>query len=117
MAKKIAVVVGVLVLLMAGLWGYRAYLVHELRKPVLAELSDPDSAQFRGEKVIGPWTVDGSTLCGELNAKNRMGGYVGYAKFYSAYGGEIRDVGDKIGTHDIFCEQFKDDLPWWWLRW
>lgn len=40
-------------------------------------LKDPDSAKFRGVKV--KW----GTVCGEVNAKNSFGGYVGYRRFYS----------------------------------
>jgi len=44
---------------------------------------DPDSANFRNLLV----TVDksGRTLCGEVNAKNRMGGYVGYRRFIAPF--------------------------------
>ncbi|MGV8805320.1 MAG: hypothetical protein ACWA6Y_10210 [Polaromonas sp.] len=48
----------------------------ELRKPVLAQLKDPDSATFRNETLRPP-----GTLCGEYNSKNSMGGYAGYARF------------------------------------
>lgn len=36
---------------------------------------DPDSAKFRNV------TKDGIEVCGEVNAKNRMGGYTGYTHF------------------------------------
>ncbi|GGC67094.1 hypothetical protein GCM10011504_51370 [Siccirubricoccus deserti] len=46
-------------------------------------LRDPESARFRGVRVIRE--ADGSdALCGELNAKNAYGGYVGYEPFYAA---------------------------------
>lgn len=38
---------------------------------VKKELSDPESAQFRNQ----------SGFCGELNSKNKFGGYVGFHKF------------------------------------
>ncbi len=46
---------------------------------VKARLTDPDSAQFRNVHEIerkGGWIV-----CGEVNSKNRLGGYVGFKKF------------------------------------
>lgn len=52
----------------------------ELRKPVLATLKDPDSALFRNQ------FVGRKALCGEVNARNGMGGYAGYARFIA--GGE-----------------------------
>jgi hypothetical protein len=45
-------------------------------------LRDPESARFRHVRVVQD--ADGSdALCGELNAKNVYGGYVGYAPFYA----------------------------------
>lgn len=53
----------------------------ELRKPVLAQLKDPDSATFRNE-FLRP----GNALCGEYNSKNGMGGYAGYTRFIVSKG-------------------------------
>jgi hypothetical protein len=39
-------------------------------------LYDPQSAQFRAEGV-----GDSGSVCGEVNAKNRLGGYVGFRRF------------------------------------
>lgn len=47
----------------------------ELRKPMLNALKDPESAQFRNQ------FVGRQALCGEVNARNSMGGYTGYARF------------------------------------
>ncbi len=44
---------------------------------VREKLRDPDSAKFRnvsGDKIDGQW-------CGEVNAKNGMGGYAGWQRF------------------------------------
>ncbi|MZR14654.1 hypothetical protein GQE99_16665 [Maritimibacter sp. DP07] len=44
-------------------------------------LFDPNSAQFRKQKVYV--TSEGDRVyCGELNSKNRMGGYVGFTPYY-----------------------------------
>lgn len=53
----------------------------ELRKPVLAQLKDPDSATFRNETLRPP-----GTLCGEYNSKNGMGGYAGHSRFIVSKG-------------------------------
>lgn len=45
-------------------------------------LNDPASAQFR-EVTFNP---AGGTVCGEFNAKNRMGGYGGFTPFYVVNG-------------------------------
>lgn len=93
--KKFAWAGAVLVFLVTTAFGYRSYLVSELRVPVLAKLNDPASAQFRNERVLG-WAVGGSILCGEVNAKNRMGGYVGFVPFFAAAGieADIATIGE-----------------------
>ena len=46
---------------------------------VQAQLRDPGSAQFRDVIVV---RQDSSTaVCGEVNAKNGFGGYIGYTSF------------------------------------
>ena len=46
---------------------------------VQAQLRDPGSAQFRDVVVV---RQDSSTaVCGEVNAKNGFGGYIGYSSF------------------------------------
>lgn len=59
-----------------------AFSMHYFRSPeYLAEqavkriLNDPESAQFRDMRV---YTL---SVCGEVNAKNAMGGYVGFQRF------------------------------------
>lgn len=53
-------------------------------KTVVANgLKDPESAKFRSVKV--KW----DTVCGEVNAKNSYGGYVGYRRFYSIDGKDL----------------------------
>lgn len=48
-----------------------------LKKRVAETLTDPLSAQFRNTKL----SPDQKFLCGEINAKNKMGGYVGFRPF------------------------------------
>lgn len=101
--------------------GWRFYLVSELKKPVLAKLSDPDSAQFQNLKYVGNWTVQGGVLCGQVNAKNRMGGYVGYQWFDADAKSAIveDDVVKKIYDDASLkrCDFSEDKLPFWYLRW
>jgi len=42
-----------------------------------SSLYDPGSVTFRNVSS----SKDGDTVCGELNAKNRLGGYVGWKRF------------------------------------
>lgn len=93
--RKSLVVLAVLGVIVVGVFGWRAHIINELRKPVLERLNDPDSAQFRNEWLLfgwSEWTVKGNILCGEVNAKNQMGGYAGYVKFRST-AGLLTDLG------------------------
>ena len=72
--------------------GTDAAAIREAEKAIKAELSDPDSAQFRNERVLAPRkdivvARDGKLLaeavlvCGEVNARTPMGGYAGFTSF------------------------------------
>ena len=50
------------------------------REAVRNQLIDPDSAKFRNEETA----EKGAVVCGEMNAKNRMGGYTGFAPYIHA---------------------------------
>ena len=55
---------------------------HIGREAVKSQLKDPDSAQFRNEKIRVLWTKKGSRLklyCAEVNARNSFGGMTGYS--------------------------------------
>lgn len=55
--------------------GTDAFKISKARELVAEDLIDPSSATFRNE------TVHGDAVCGEVNAKNRMAGYVGFSRF------------------------------------
>lgn len=49
------------------------------------KLPDPESTEFRNLKRVSQRAQAGSTttaICGEINAKNRVGGYDGYRRFF-----------------------------------
>jgi len=52
----------------------------DAKEKVIALLDDPDSAKFRNIQIITNSKGDDS-VCGEINARNRFGGYVGFKKF------------------------------------
>ena len=109
--RKVFVALAIVGVIIAGAFAWRAYLMHELRKPILERLNDPDSAQFRNEWLLfgwSEWSVKGNILCGEVNAKNRMGGYAGYVKFRSI-GGVLTDLGsDDLELTTIESSCIKD---------
>lgn len=57
------------------------------RGAVVSILKDPSSAQFRGmflshgRELTSTSVAHPVTLCGEINAKNTYGGYVGFRRF------------------------------------
>ena len=60
--------------------------VRQAEQALKAEFTDPSSAEFRGvtyhayraiSDEHGPLPI----VCGEVNSKNRMGGYVGFTRF------------------------------------
>jgi hypothetical protein len=63
-----------------SLQGCDAFTVHNGRKAVLARLTDPESAQFRQMRA------GDDMMCGEVNARNRLGGYGGFEPFVVSYG-------------------------------
>ena len=74
----------VLLLAVAGVGQYvwknwdRLVVWPQKREMLLQSLRDPSSAQFREERV----RLTGY-LCGQVNAKNGMGGYTGFRRFAS----------------------------------
>ena len=80
-----ATVIGAIALSIAGLFAVHWYLpIYHGRRQVEAALElvtgsmkDPGSAQFRNTRVHG------SLVCGEVNAKNLYGAYVGFRAFYT----------------------------------
>jgi len=66
---------------------------------VANRLKDPDAAKFRGVKV--KW----DTVCGEVNAKNSYGGYVGYRRFYAIDGSDLHMEESNFDENqwDRFC--------------
>ena len=77
----------------------------QIKATVIHDFFDPDSAQFRNVRAADVTLTDGATerrVCGEVNGKNRLGGYVGYQLF----GGKI--VNGKFVKIDYFgpCEPY-----------
>ena len=56
-----------------------------LEDQVKAHLKDPDSAKFRDVRLFSHL----GAICGSVNARNSMGGYVGFTKFVLLKRGEI----------------------------
>ena len=66
------------------------------KKRIKERLKDPGSAQFRNVKVyhgVAP------VVCGEVNAKNSFGGYIGFQRFIS--GGTIQVLESDMATDEM----------------
>ena len=59
-------------------------VVEKSKQMVLSKLKDPESARFRNQKIIE--FRGGKLLCGEVNAKNSYGGYVGFLPYMASRG-------------------------------
>ena len=63
----------IIVILISG-WGNKN--IETAKKSIEEHLLDPSSVQYRNVK-----TYSDNVVCGEMNGKNKMGGYVGYKPF------------------------------------
>lgn len=72
-----AISVTLLAIAIGGYWYTQVRPENEAKDAVRQLLTDPASAQFRNVErnaKTGLW-------CGEVNSKNKLGGYVGFSKF------------------------------------
>jgi hypothetical protein len=60
-------------------------IIREAETAVANQLKDPYSAKFRGSFIVGGYPIHSAppTVCGEVNAKNSFGAYIGYKRFYT----------------------------------
>lgn len=73
--------------------------VEQAKKALAETLKDPSSAQFRNVRLT-PYK-DGNVICGEVNAKNSYGGYVGFKSFVAGVkGGQLAQSGGRYPDID-----------------
>lgn len=75
-------------------------LVNQAKAAINRKLSDPDSAQYQNISTAG------ACITGEVNAKNRMGGYVGFQAF-------IYDPNTKAASLDVGQPDNSLPMPLW----
>lgn len=74
-------------------------LIALAKADVAKEFKDPDSVNFRNMQVEkNPPTSGVMYVCGEINAKNGFGAYVGYEKFYSRLEGQGSNITAKYSV-------------------
>lgn len=104
--KKIILSTLAVALVLAGFWVYTKYdewfVYPSLRAHVNTHMKDPTNTQFRNERL----TTYG-WLCGEMNAKNGMGGYGGFVRYIagSANDAYVEGIGKLEQSTD------KSELP------
>lgn len=99
-------IMGVVALLFTGIagckWYINSYRPMEIAKEaVRKEMKDPDSALFKNVRL------DGIMICGEVNAKNSMGGYPGYTQFYVIKGSSAQIDTDEWKLAANLCKDIK----------
>ncbi|HEX5126486.1 MAG TPA: hypothetical protein VFW00_07075 [Rhodocyclaceae bacterium] len=84
-----------------------AKMIAEGQDRIVNRLNDPESARFRNV-FISP---KGRAICGEVNAKNSMGGYVGFRRFISAKDrAGVEDDGSYFADSNWSARCVKDEL-------
>lgn len=96
--KKAVAITGIVVVLAAG-----AAVAMKFSPDIQAKqratdristlLNDPASAQFRNVRVVSGRDNE-PMICGEVNAKNKFGGYTGFTDFY------VEDVENGVALID-----------------
>lgn len=71
--------------------------IDDLKKVISSTLKDPDSSQFRALFLNSSKTA----LCGEVNAKNSYGGYVGFRPFVATSNEAISWNGQNCSSSSI----------------
>lgn len=107
-------------IVLCALFGYRAYLVHELQKPLLLKISSKSSPEFRNVQYFGDWTVSGGGLCGEVFVPSVRGTGGGFERFIVKKGvylenESLRSQFLEAGIRG--CAPHESwEAKWWWLQ-
>lgn len=95
------IVAGLVVSVIIGNLGWRYfYVLPQVHKVIGETMRDPDSMQFRNEVVLS----EPSGACGEVNAKNGMGGYTGFTRFVATTSGSLVTEGDPVTNWPAYSE-------------
>jgi hypothetical protein len=107
MTRAPAIVALSIAVLATGVTGYIWYArygkpIADAKDTVKEKLVDPRSAEFKNVRATATGNV-----CGEVNSKNRMGGYVGFKHFWVFTSGAHRNVlldSDTLDVAQQLCE-------------
>lgn len=79
--------------------GKDAQFIAGAKRAVSDLFKDPDSVRFRDVAIYQRYNSEQRFLCGEVNAKNSYGAYVGYKTFY-ATDGDVYVIADEEDRMD-----------------
>jgi len=82
-----------------------AALIKNAQAHVIYGLTDPDSAHFR-DLYVRKDKEHAFVVCGEVNSRNRMGGYDGYQRFIDAWATDSDPSRQVQFEHDPLIGQF-----------
>lgn len=85
----------------------RVKMVDAATTAIRDSMKDPESARFR-RVVVSP---KGRAVCGEVNAKNEMGGYVGFRRFIVAADRAGVEGDETYFAETHWQERCVDDVP------
>lgn len=89
--------------------GKYAGFVAAAKDVLTADFKDPDSAKFRSLAVYQQIDSRELALCGEVNAKNSYGAYVGFRPFYVTDAGATLKEGPEDSLFDAlrmgYCDK------------
>lgn len=110
--RRLLMVLCLIVALTTSVIGYFAVARYQIeakaKEMVRYGAIDPESVQFRNISILG------STVCGEFNSRNRMGGYGGFSPFLADVSKEklyMLAEFESFNSADLFWEVVGDRCP------
>lgn len=97
-------------------YGWQAHWSPAAKSKALVKrkLNDPDSAQFRSHFQAIRGGAD--SWCGEVNARNRLGGMVGYTRYVATMDESLKNI-PGIDQDALSAVHFDDNSPGFSNKW
>ena len=89
--------------------GNYAPFVARAKAQVTRQFKDPGSAQYRNLFISGKSL---RVLCGEVNAKNSYGGYIGFNRFYSTGDPSLTGIGSSSSSSSATADNSVLNAMW-----
>ena len=61
--------------------------IEQLHQAIADAMRDPEATRFRQTRIVRRIQISGAIVCGEINAKNAFGGYIGFQSFIAMVAG------------------------------